>query len=123
MAIRAIYEDGYLKLLDPVDLQNGQHIEITIEQDPAREKLMADLADLLYRPETRNLEVLPEVEIKDINNPTDEELRALLGDLVIWPDPNYDDGQELEMTEAQLREVFSVGKPLSEMLLEDRGQQ
>jgi predicted DNA-binding antitoxin AbrB/MazE fold protein len=28
--IRAIYEDGQLKLLDPVELQNGDTVEITI---------------------------------------------------------------------------------------------
>jgi predicted DNA-binding antitoxin AbrB/MazE fold protein len=33
MSIRAIYENGFLKLLDPVNLNNGQEVKLTIQGD------------------------------------------------------------------------------------------
>ena len=30
VSIRAIYENGYLRLLDPIDLQEGQEVRVTI---------------------------------------------------------------------------------------------
>jgi predicted DNA-binding antitoxin AbrB/MazE fold protein len=44
-AIRAVYSEGKLRLLDPVDLSEGQEIELLILSD--RERLQAALGDLL----------------------------------------------------------------------------
>lgn len=83
--IRAVYEDGHLRLLDPVELQNGEQVYLNIQTEDAM-------------------------------------LRAALGDLVRWPDPTYNEHEELEAQAEELRQAFSVGKPLSEMILEDRGE-
>ncbi len=33
-AIRAIYEDGHLRLLDPVELTEGEQVEVIIQHQP-----------------------------------------------------------------------------------------
>jgi predicted DNA-binding antitoxin AbrB/MazE fold protein len=43
--IRAIYEHGHLRLLDPVDLTEGQEIQLMIVSE--RELVRAALADIL----------------------------------------------------------------------------
>ncbi len=47
VAVRAIYENGQLRLLDPVDLQEGQEIYVTIMSE--RERVRAALADILVQ--------------------------------------------------------------------------
>ena len=44
-SIRAIYENGQLRLLDPVDLTEGQQVSIAFVSD--RERTQAALSDLL----------------------------------------------------------------------------
>jgi predicted DNA-binding antitoxin AbrB/MazE fold protein len=53
-AVRAIYEQGRLRLLDPVNLTEGQEIELIIISD--RERAYTALGDLLirYEPESEN---------------------------------------------------------------------
>ncbi len=48
-AVRAIYEDGRLRLLDPVALIEGEQVQVTILSD--RERTRAALGDLLVDPE------------------------------------------------------------------------
>lgn len=43
--IRAVYKEGQLRLLDPVDLMEGQEIQLTILSD--EERVRAALGDLL----------------------------------------------------------------------------
>ncbi len=45
-AIRAIYEDGRLRLLEPLDLQEGQEVEVVIRLKADEAALRAALADL-----------------------------------------------------------------------------
>jgi predicted DNA-binding antitoxin AbrB/MazE fold protein len=45
VSVRAIYEHGHLRLLDPVDLQEGQEIHVMIMSE--RERIRAALGDLL----------------------------------------------------------------------------
>lgn len=45
----------------------------------------------------------------------------MLGDLVIWPDPSYDEHGWTEHIAKQIAQEISVGQPLSEMILEERG--
>ncbi len=45
VSVRAVYEQGHLRLLDPVDLKEGQEIHVTIMSD--RERVRAALGDLL----------------------------------------------------------------------------
>lgn len=49
-AVRAIYEQGRLRLLDPVSLTEGQEIEVLILSE--RERARAALGDLLIDDET-----------------------------------------------------------------------
>jgi predicted DNA-binding antitoxin AbrB/MazE fold protein len=44
-AIRAIYTDGQLHLLDPIELTEGQQVQLVILSD--RERILAALGDLL----------------------------------------------------------------------------
>ena len=44
-AIRAIYTEGQLHLLDPVELSEGQQVQLVILSD--RERILAALGDLL----------------------------------------------------------------------------
>jgi len=48
-AVRAIYEDGRLRLLDPVALIEGEQVQVTILSD--RERTRAALGDLLVDSE------------------------------------------------------------------------
>ncbi len=45
MGIRAIYEDGYLRLLDPVTLTPGQQVTVTIETPSESNTLRNVLGD------------------------------------------------------------------------------
>jgi len=47
VAVRAIYENGQLRLLDPVDLSEGQEIRVMIMSE--RELARAALADILVQ--------------------------------------------------------------------------
>jgi len=88
LKIRAIYQNGQIKLLDPVDLQEGQQMTISIET------------------------------ISD-----DEALRAALGDSVQWPDPNYDEDAWVEDEAQAIEDAFRGLRPLSEIIIEERGEQ
>lgn len=83
--IRAVYEAGHLRPLDPVDLREGQHVEVAInvtENDP---------------------------------------IRNALGDLVAWPDPTDNRHAEIENQMDEIASAFSVGRSLSAIIIEDRG--
>lgn len=34
VSVRAVYQEGQLKLLDPVDLAEGQIVDVTIRSEP-----------------------------------------------------------------------------------------
>jgi predicted DNA-binding antitoxin AbrB/MazE fold protein len=46
-AVRAVYENGQLRLLDPVDLQEGQEVTVSIDAFNEREHLKQILGDLV----------------------------------------------------------------------------
>lgn len=85
--ILAVYEQGQLRLLEPLDLREGQQVEVTI--DPVA---------------------------------GDDAIRAALGDLVRWPDLTDDHDAGIEAEAEEIRRAFSVGRPISEMMIEDRGE-
>lgn len=60
-AIRAIYEQGYLRLLDPVDLFEGQQIEIRIQESIVAGELTLDEIDRRLR----EAGLLAEVDVPD----------------------------------------------------------
>jgi predicted DNA-binding antitoxin AbrB/MazE fold protein len=55
-SIRAIYRDGMMRLLDPVELKDGQEVSLIV-MPSENERALVALADLLVDPDT-----LPEVE-------------------------------------------------------------
>ena len=60
-AIRAIYHEGQLQLLDKVDLAEGQEIQLLILSDD--EKLRSALGDLLHESEDTNDEIVDEAAL------------------------------------------------------------
>lgn len=47
LKIRAVYEDGQIKLLDSVELQEGQQLMISLEKQSERDVVRAALGDLI----------------------------------------------------------------------------
>jgi len=87
MVIRAVYENGYLRLLDPVGLTPGQQVTVTIE------------------------------------TPTEQgALREALGDLLRWADPNADQDAWAEGEANAIDQAFKGIPPLSQIILEERGE-
>lgn len=85
--LRAVYEDGRLRLLDPVELREGQQVDVIIEG-------------------------AGEVDT----------VKAALGDLARWPDPADDHDADVEIQADAIARAFSVGRPVSEIIIEDRGE-
>lgn len=91
--IRAIYEDGHLRLLDPVELAEGEQVEVTIQQQP----------------------VPPRTE--------DEKFRAALGDSVRFPrarreDDDFDEEAAMRLVKEELR---AAGYPsASQYIIQER---
>jgi predicted DNA-binding antitoxin AbrB/MazE fold protein len=89
-AIRAIYENGMLRLLDPVELEEGQRVDVVLhlktEQELVREAL------------------------KDLN--------------IQWHNPNAfaDDDIDEKALMKEIRDTFSGDPPLSQYIIEDRGE-
>jgi predicted DNA-binding antitoxin AbrB/MazE fold protein len=87
LTIRAVYHEGQLRLLDPVDLPEGQQVKISIE------------------------------------TMTEEEaLRAALGDSVRWPDTSDDSDAWVEELADEIDRAFQGDPPLSQIIIEDRGE-
>jgi hypothetical protein len=51
-----------------------------------------------------------------------ELVRAALAGLARLPDPNYDEHPEVEALWEEIDKAFQGGKPLSEIIIEDRGE-
>ena len=52
LTIRAVYHEGQLQLLDPVDLPEGQQVKISIEMMNEEEAVRAALGDSVRWPDT-----------------------------------------------------------------------
>jgi predicted DNA-binding antitoxin AbrB/MazE fold protein len=52
LTIRAVYQEGQLRLLDPVDLPEGQQVKISIETMTDEEAVRAALGDSVRWPDT-----------------------------------------------------------------------
>ncbi len=91
--IRAIYEDGHLRLLDPVELAEGEQVEVTIQQQPAP----------------------PLTE--------DKRIRAALGNSVRFPRPRREDDDFDEEAAMRLvkEELRAAGYPsASQYIIQER---
>lgn len=87
--IEAIYENGRLRLLSPVDLTEGQHVLIDIEPVYEQQVLKAALSDLLAH----------------------------------WPDTSDDGDAHLEQRIQEIDDAFQGQPPLSQLIIEDRGDE
>lgn len=103
-AVRAVYLDGTLRLLDPVDLKAGQIVTLRIETAE-----QGDLDD-------------PSIEWNSLTtSEQDALLRAEFGASVRWADPNYDDGNAWVEEEAEeLARALTTDKPIADEVFEDR---
>jgi predicted DNA-binding antitoxin AbrB/MazE fold protein len=95
--ITAIYENGVLRPLSPLSLNDGETVEITIVAEVLQEELKGDREKAIKLMDVRKLMGLPTKQFK---------LDAA--------------------AEQKRRELFEklkgrVGKPLSEIVIEDRG--
>ncbi|MDP8933403.1 MAG: antitoxin family protein [Cyanobacteriota bacterium] len=95
--ITAIYENGVLRPLSPLSLNDGETVEITIVAEVSPEELKGDREKAIKLMDVRKLMGLPTKQFK---------LDAA--------------------AEQKRRELFEklkgrVGKPLSEIVIEDRG--
>jgi predicted DNA-binding antitoxin AbrB/MazE fold protein len=52
LVVRAVVEDGQLKLLDPVDLPEGQQLRLQIETLSEEDAIRAALGDSVIWPDT-----------------------------------------------------------------------
>ena len=99
--ITAIYENGVLRPLSPLSLNDGETVEITIVAEVSQEELKGDREKAIKLMDVRGLVRLPKKQ----------------GKL---------DRAELIKRAQQWRELMQKmeplpGKPLSEMVIEDRG--
>jgi len=95
--ITAIYENGVFRPLSPLSLNDGETVEITIVAEVSQEELKGDREKAIKLMDSRKLMGLPTKQFK---------LDAA--------------------AEQKRRELFEklkgrVGKPLSEIVIEDRG--
>lgn len=87
--VRAIYEGGMLRLLEPLDLPEGQAVNIEVEPMSEREALKVILSDMPIR----------------------------------WSNPEDDTDAWTEDMADEIAEAFNGLKPLSEIIIEERGEQ
>lgn len=102
-SIRAIYEGGHLRLLDPVELAEGEEVQVAITH------LAATADNAPDRPSTAMTE--------------DERFRAALGDSVRFPTPRAaDDDFDEEAVQRQIDEALrAAGYPnASEYIIQER---
>jgi predicted DNA-binding antitoxin AbrB/MazE fold protein len=90
VSVRAVYHEGQLRLLEPVNLQEGQEVQLQI------------------------------VEVDEIP------LRELIGD-ILAPPFKIDEADEIDeidekAIQQQLDEALTGLRPLSEIIIEDRGE-
>lgn len=88
LVIRAVYEQGRLRPLDPVDLVEGQQVTVRIERQAEREAIDAVLQGVL-------------VEFPDADDNSDA-----------WVE---DMAEEIDL-------AFRGEPPLSEIIIQDRGE-
>lgn len=94
--IRAIYEDGHLRLLDPVELTEGEQVEVTIQQQPA---------PLMPAPPLT----------------ADEKFRAALGDSVRFPPPRAAHSDlDTGALQQELDDALKGLPPVSEYIIRER---
>ena len=95
--ITAIYENGVFRPLSPLSLNDGETVEITIVAEVSQEELKGDREKAIKLMDVRKLMGLPTKQFK-LDAAAEQKRRELFEQL-----------------------KGRVGKPLSEIVIEDRG--
>jgi predicted DNA-binding antitoxin AbrB/MazE fold protein len=72
--IRAVYQNGQLRLLDPVNLSEGEEVQLTIFSEEERE--LAALGDLLAEVPAPTGESMDEVDEEELARQIEEAFRG-----------------------------------------------
>jgi predicted DNA-binding antitoxin AbrB/MazE fold protein len=96
--ITAIYENGVFRPLSPLSLNDGETVQITIVAEVSQEELKGDLEKAIKLMDVRKLMGLPTKQFK-LDAAAQQKRRELFEKL-----------------------KGRVGKPLSEIVIEDRGR-
>ncbi|MBA3874430.1 MAG: antitoxin family protein [Chloroflexota bacterium] len=91
MVVKAIYEGGKFRLLEPIQLIEGQTVTLDI---------------LSETPKMTEAEAI----------------RAALGDTVRWSDPTDNRNAWVEDMADEIDTAFQGNPPLSEIIIQDRGE-
>ena len=95
--ITAIYENGVFRPLSPLSLNDGETVQITIVAEVSQEELKGDREKAIKLMDVRKLMGLPTKQFK-LNAAAEQKRRELFEKL-----------------------KGRVGKPISEIVIEDRG--
>jgi len=86
ISVRAVYQDGQLRLLDPVDLADGQIVHVTIGAESKPLVLTADLVDARLR----SAGLLADMEESGDATELSPEERERIGSLFVRERPSED---------------------------------
>jgi predicted DNA-binding antitoxin AbrB/MazE fold protein len=86
ISVRAVYQDGQLRLLDRVDLADGQIVNVTIGTESEPPALTADLVDARLR----SAGLLADVDESEDAAELSPEERARIGLLFVGERPSED---------------------------------
>jgi predicted DNA-binding antitoxin AbrB/MazE fold protein len=135
--VKAVYEDGQLRLLEPVNLNNGDEIGLWLEHEPeARRELsrnaVVQLAkaqgifadDLLEDEDSFSFPYLPPDKITPQEQDRRIKIMWLAGVLLKPQDLDIpEDAQELTEAERdRLGRLFASTRPVEDLIDEDRGE-
>jgi predicted DNA-binding antitoxin AbrB/MazE fold protein len=117
----AVYHDGQLQLLDPLDLAEGQRVQVSIIRE-SDEVVLVPEDGLVQSPPVREEDTSSD-EIAMLRRLNDERVAAALGDLLVQIPPSPEDAEEID-EEAMLRELHEMTRglmpPTSELIIEER---
>lgn len=92
LKLRAVYENGLLRLLDPVTLREGEEVNIQVTKIPTKSE-------------------------------EDKRIQAVLGDALLWNNPDSDVDGEIEPLQMELDQTMQhTDKPTSQLIIEEREQ-
>jgi predicted DNA-binding antitoxin AbrB/MazE fold protein len=117
----AVYHDGQLQLLDPLDLAEGQRVQVSIIRESDEVVPVPDNG-LTQAPSSREEDASSD-EIATLRRLNDARVAAALGDLLMKIPPAPEDDEELD-EEAILRGLDEATRglipPTSELIIEER---
>ena len=120
-AIRVVYEGGHLRLLDPVELAEGERVSIALLSE--RAALLAVLDDLIVPAPEVEVTISPELADPLIpTEPLSEEarMRVALAGVATFPSPRREDDTDTEAMQRELDVALKGLPPVSEYIIRER---